>query len=273
MVDAFRDRATAALGARNYELVTAPAGDELVGFVFGYSLRQDRDWFAGLQPAPEEGFTDERGGERTVVLAEIEVRKAWQGRGIGRGLHDAFLRGRREERATLSANPAATATHALYEGWGWQRGRYRSRPAGRLLPGSRCGTTGSAPGGLRPGRPSGRCRAGPAPPGEPGRERVRGVYAADGQDLYQEILRRGAARWQVVVGSIRMAGAVDPVQAVVTRSSHSVLSTGQVVLRDIQPAPADGRDVVSIRQGVRPGARISGCRRPFNILTPVCRIW
>ncbi|GAB2963490.1 hypothetical protein GCM10027280_60460 [Micromonospora polyrhachis] len=118
---AFRDRATGALSARNYELVTATAGDDLVGFVFGYSLRQERDWFAGLQPAPEPGFTDERGGERTVVLAEIEVRKAWQGRGTGRGLHDTFLGGRREERATLSANPAAAATHALYEGWGWQR--------------------------------------------------------------------------------------------------------------------------------------------------------
>ncbi|WP_307799183.1 GNAT family N-acetyltransferase [Micromonospora antibiotica] len=128
-VDAFRGRALAALGARNYELVTARAGGELVGFVFGYSLRQDRDWFAGLQPAPEEGFTDERGGERTVVLAEIEVRKAWQGRGIGRGLHDSFLRGRREERATLTANPVATATHVLYEGWGWQRvGSIPGRP-------------------------------------------------------------------------------------------------------------------------------------------------
>ncbi|GHJ43677.1 acetyltransferase [Catellatospora sp. TT07R-123] len=118
---AFRDRATSALSARNYQLVTASVDGELVGFVFGYSLRQDRDWFVGLAPAPEPGFTDERGGERTVVLAEIEVRKAWQGKGVGRGLHDTFLSGRHEERATLSANPVATATHALYEGWGWQR--------------------------------------------------------------------------------------------------------------------------------------------------------
>jgi GNAT superfamily N-acetyltransferase len=118
---AFRDRATNALTARNYELVTARVQGELVGFVFGYSLRQERDWFADLEPTPEPGFTDERGGERTVVLAEIEVRKAWQGKGIGHGLHDEFLGGRREERATLTANPAATATHALYEGWGWER--------------------------------------------------------------------------------------------------------------------------------------------------------
>ncbi|GHJ43920.1 hypothetical protein Cs7R123_12620 [Catellatospora sp. TT07R-123] len=67
---AFRDRATSALSARNYELVTARVEAELVGFVFGYSLRQDRDWFAGLTPDPEPGFTDELGGERTVVLAE-----------------------------------------------------------------------------------------------------------------------------------------------------------------------------------------------------------
>ncbi|ROO61722.1 acetyltransferase (GNAT) family protein [Micromonospora sp. Llam0] len=128
--DAFRDRATAALGARNYELVTARSGDELVGFVLGYSLRQERDWFGGLDPAPEPGFTDERGGERTVVLAEIEVRKAWQGKGIGRGLHDTFLGGRREERATLSANPVATATHALYERWGWVRVGTKPGPPG-----------------------------------------------------------------------------------------------------------------------------------------------
>jgi ribosomal protein S18 acetylase RimI-like enzyme len=127
--DAFRGRATGALTARNYELVTAQTSDDLVGFVFGYSLRQDRDWFAGLNPEPEPGFTDERGGERTVVLAEIEVRKAWQGRGIGHRLHDTFLEGRREERATLTANPAATGTHALYEGWGWRRaGTIPGRP-------------------------------------------------------------------------------------------------------------------------------------------------
>jgi ribosomal protein S18 acetylase RimI-like enzyme len=127
---AFRDRAASALDANNYELVVARAGEEAVGFVFGYSLRQDRDWFAGLKPVPAESdFADERGGGRTVVLAEIEVRKAWQGRGIGHRLHDEFLRGRAEERATLSANPTATATHALYEGWGWQRmGNKPGRP-------------------------------------------------------------------------------------------------------------------------------------------------
>lgn len=125
---AFRERATSALEARNYEIVVARAGQQIVGFVFGYSLRPEREWWKGLKPEPPAGFATET-GDRTVVLAEIEVRRAWQGRGVGRALHDAFLGGRSEERATLASNPAATATHALYEGWGWVRmGTVPGRP-------------------------------------------------------------------------------------------------------------------------------------------------
>jgi GNAT superfamily N-acetyltransferase len=117
---AFRDRATEALQAVNYSLVTAHVGDQLVGFAFGYSLRPERGWWDGLQPSPPEGFTVET-GSRTVVLAEIEVRRAWQGKGIGRMVHDAFLSRRTEERATLASNPKATEMHAFYERWGWRK--------------------------------------------------------------------------------------------------------------------------------------------------------
>ncbi|MGH3696086.1 MAG: GNAT family N-acetyltransferase [Pseudonocardiaceae bacterium] len=117
---AFRERASAALRGLNYSLVTAQVGAELVGFAFGYSLRPERGWWDGLSPEPPEGFTEET-GSRTVVLSEIEVRRAWQGRGIGRAVHNAFLSQRTEQRATLASNPQATDTHALYEGWGWQK--------------------------------------------------------------------------------------------------------------------------------------------------------
>jgi GNAT superfamily N-acetyltransferase len=117
---AFRERATLALQAHNYSLATARAAGRIVGFAFGYSLRPERGWWDGLQPEPAEGFTTETGA-RTVVLAEIEVRKAWQGHGVGRALHDAFLSGRSEERATLASNSKAVETHALYERWSWQR--------------------------------------------------------------------------------------------------------------------------------------------------------
>ncbi|MGH3829666.1 MAG: GNAT family N-acetyltransferase [Pseudonocardiaceae bacterium] len=117
---AFRERASVALRGVNYSLVTARVGDELVGFAFGYSLRPERGWWDGLRPAPPAGFTEET-GSRTVVLSEIEVRRARQDRGIGRVVHDAFLSRRAEERATLASNPKATDTHALYERWGWRR--------------------------------------------------------------------------------------------------------------------------------------------------------
>jgi GNAT superfamily N-acetyltransferase len=117
---AFRERATAGRHVANYSLVTARVGDQLVGFAFGYSLPPDGGWWDGLQPAPPEGFTEET-GSRTVVLAEIEVRRAWQGKGIGRAVHDAFLSRRCEERATLASNAQAAGTHTLYERWGWQK--------------------------------------------------------------------------------------------------------------------------------------------------------
>jgi GNAT superfamily N-acetyltransferase len=117
---AFRERATAALKQANYSLVAARVGAQLVGFAFGYSLRAASGWWDGLRPEPPEGFTHET-GSRTVVLSEIEVRRAWQGKGIGRTVHDAFLSQRTEERATLASNPSAADTHGLYERWGWQR--------------------------------------------------------------------------------------------------------------------------------------------------------
>jgi GNAT superfamily N-acetyltransferase len=126
--DAFRDRATMALEVPNYSLATARDGDQLVGFVFGYSLPPGRNWWNGLRPEPSEDFATET-GSRTVVLAEIEVRRAWQGHGIGRALQDAFLSRRSEERATLATNPKAAGTQALYERWGWRKvGTVPGRP-------------------------------------------------------------------------------------------------------------------------------------------------
>jgi GNAT superfamily N-acetyltransferase len=100
--------------------VTARVGAELVGFAFGYSLQPEGGWWDGLSPEPPEGFIEET-GSRTVVLSEIEVRRAWQGGGIGRAVHDAFLSQRAEERATLASNPQARGTHAQYDRWGWHK--------------------------------------------------------------------------------------------------------------------------------------------------------
>jgi hypothetical protein len=54
----------------------------------------------------------------------------WQFHGIGRAVHDAFLSGRSEKRATLANSPKATDTQVLYERWGWQKMGHRG-PASR----------------------------------------------------------------------------------------------------------------------------------------------
>ncbi len=118
-ISAFRNRATKALDRPRYGLLTAQDEEQLVGFIFGYALPAGSSWWDGLTPAPAAGFTDED-GTRTFALAEIEVRAAWQGKGVGRALHDAMLNARHEERATLATGPQADAARTLYERWGWQ---------------------------------------------------------------------------------------------------------------------------------------------------------
>ncbi len=116
---AFRARATKALDRPGYGLLTAQDSEQIIGFVFGYALPAGTYWWDGLTPAPDEGFTTENGA-RTFALAEIEVRRAWQAKGVGRALNDAVLAQRHEERATLATGPQADSARAIYERWGWQ---------------------------------------------------------------------------------------------------------------------------------------------------------
>lgn len=120
-IEAFRERATKGMNREGFQLVTAHAGNELVGFAFGYALSAgDIYWWKGLRPEPAADFTVET-GTRTFVLAEIEICRSWQAIGIGKRIHDKLLSGRNEERTTLAANPAASETHAVYQGWGWKK--------------------------------------------------------------------------------------------------------------------------------------------------------
>lgn len=117
---AFRHRAEKQFTRPGFALVTARVEGRLVGFVFGYTLPAgDTHWWGGVQPEPSAEFLEET-GSRTWVLSEIEVRRAWQGQGAGRALHDAALGARGEERATLATGPDAPA-QPVYEAWGWRR--------------------------------------------------------------------------------------------------------------------------------------------------------
>ena len=115
----FRDRAERAATVDGYALATAMADGEILGFAFGYSLPEKTRWWEGLQPDPGEAWRTED-GTRTFVLSEIEVRRSWQGSGVGRLLHDSLVEGRAEERATLATSPDAEV-QPVYERWGWQK--------------------------------------------------------------------------------------------------------------------------------------------------------
>jgi GNAT superfamily N-acetyltransferase len=115
----FRTRAEKAATMSGYDLVTATADSELVGFAFGYTLPKESRWWEGLSPDPGEDWRAEN-GTRTFVLSEIEVRRDWQGSGVGRLLHDALLRDRPEDRATLATSVDA-AVQPVYAHWGWRK--------------------------------------------------------------------------------------------------------------------------------------------------------
>jgi ribosomal protein S18 acetylase RimI-like enzyme len=113
-----RERLGQLLGEPSFGIAVAQAGDELVGFAYGFTVAADTQRWARLNPPAPAEVTAEWPG-RTFLLFDYAVRDRHRGRGVGRRLHDGLLGSRREERATLTVQPTATATKAIYEHWGW----------------------------------------------------------------------------------------------------------------------------------------------------------
>ncbi|WP_153530431.1 GNAT family N-acetyltransferase [Actinomadura macrotermitis] len=85
-------------GRPGFELVAAFDGEDVAGFVYGYTLPADSLWWEGLTPEPDPEFVREHPG-RTVGVCELLVGARWRRGNIGAGLLESFLAGRREERA------------------------------------------------------------------------------------------------------------------------------------------------------------------------------
>lgn len=127
-LEAFWTRLQNYIQGPEFDLVAGRIAGELVGYAFGSRLTADtRWWSAGLTGATDPDVTRET-GMRTYAFREFLVRKAYQGRGIGRRVHDALLSERPEERATLLVRPDNPARD-LYIKWRWT-------PIGYLQPGS-----------------------------------------------------------------------------------------------------------------------------------------
>jgi ribosomal protein S18 acetylase RimI-like enzyme len=117
----------------SFGIVTAEAGEQLVGFGYGFQLRPDTGWWQDfVEPLPA-GVADEWPG-RTFALIDLAVDEARRGKGLGRQLTDTLLAGRREERATLSVQPTASDAQAFYVHLGWRKVGRKQMPPGIVSP-------------------------------------------------------------------------------------------------------------------------------------------
>ncbi|MFV2008446.1 MULTISPECIES: GNAT family N-acetyltransferase [unclassified Micromonospora] len=116
--DRYRRQINGHMTLPGWKLVTGTAGNELVGYAYGFPLSSDR-WWAGLLTPVPAGFTEED-GQRTFAISELMVRESWRRQGVARALHDALLGNREESRATLLADPKNVPAQAAYASWGWR---------------------------------------------------------------------------------------------------------------------------------------------------------
>jgi ribosomal protein S18 acetylase RimI-like enzyme len=103
-----------------FVLAAARRGGYLVGYAAGMPLRPSTSWWRDLTTPLPDDVTAEYPG-RTFALIDLAVRASWRRQGIGRALHELILHGRREERATLTVLPAATAAQSAFHSWGWRK--------------------------------------------------------------------------------------------------------------------------------------------------------
>jgi ribosomal protein S18 acetylase RimI-like enzyme len=119
-LDDHRWRTSRQAGSPGFGTVIAQISGRIVGFIYGFSLAQDTNWWNGLKPAPQPGFTRET-GSRTCAVIDLAVRPTHRGQGLARRLMTDFLNSRAEERATLATNPRERTVQAMYERWGWHK--------------------------------------------------------------------------------------------------------------------------------------------------------
>jgi ribosomal protein S18 acetylase RimI-like enzyme len=101
-----------------FTIAVAIDGGRLVGFAYGVALQVATGWWQGFDPPLEEPLTAEHEG-RSFALIDLAVQERSRGTGLGRGLVDALLGARPEERATLCVQPTAEATREFYRHTGW----------------------------------------------------------------------------------------------------------------------------------------------------------
>ena len=91
---------------------------------FGYLLPADTRWWQGLAEPVGDEFARET-GHRTLAVIDYGVLPEWRGHGVGHAIYNELLAGAGAQRATLSVQPKAEQTQAIYRRWGWRKASFR----------------------------------------------------------------------------------------------------------------------------------------------------
>lgn len=130
-VNLFVDRFYVQAKQPGFALIEARHQAELIGIAFGVTLQPTTPWWQNLSAPLPANTTNEWPG-RTFALVELLVRCPWRRQHIAQSMHDLLLKGRTEERATLTVLPAAKPARLAYVKWGWRAVAQKPNP----LPGA-----------------------------------------------------------------------------------------------------------------------------------------
>ncbi|NEA38008.1 GNAT family N-acetyltransferase [Streptomyces sp. SID11385] len=102
-------------GMEGFTCVVAFDSDEPTGFAYGAPLQPGREWWRSTAFEPNNGYT------ATYAVSEVMVRPRWRKQGISQRLHEALLRERGEDLATLLVDVTHSKVQNLYETWGYEK--------------------------------------------------------------------------------------------------------------------------------------------------------
>jgi hypothetical protein len=126
----FAERFTSQVRQEGFALVEARDGHDLAGMAFGLPVTPvsgSSGWWQNLTAPLAPEITAEWPG-RTFALIELLVRVPWRRQHVARDMHDLLLHARHEERAILTALPAAAPAQEAYRTWGWRKVAQRHNP-------------------------------------------------------------------------------------------------------------------------------------------------
>lgn len=111
-----------------FVLVLARVDGDPVGFAYGYTMTPDMvRWQKIVAPIADKLPTGVAEDGAIFTVMELGVLTERQGRGVGRALHDALLRDRREPLALLTVREDAMTAQLAYQAWSWRWVGHRPR--------------------------------------------------------------------------------------------------------------------------------------------------